>query len=319
MAPVSLFIRQGEPPFALPHTGSLEMRHLKTVAAHAIVSALLFASPCLQAQEISGSWLIDTPGFTASVAFLADGRYVEASIATGDPAHTGLEWGTYSWNESTGAITAQSLGDSNGNWGLAADVNGTRYFSVSGNTATMLQAGCAACTNTLSRILPGASPIVGSWLLSDAGRGLLSTTALLADGRYIDASIVAGDSAHTGIEWGTYNWNASTGEIAAHAVGDFSGDWGLAGDASGAQYIAVSGNSATIYQPGCADCTASLIRILPMAAVPEATNISMLILGLGLLSFLAYRRKSAQMPFSDSMVSTARFCGGNAAERAFAP
>jgi hypothetical protein len=277
------------------------MRHLKATAARAVASVLLLVSPFLQAQEISGSWLIDTPGFTASVAFLADGRYIEASIVAGDPAHTGLEWGTYSWNESTGAITAHSLGDSNGDWGLAGDVNGTSYFSVSGNSATLVQAGCSECTSTLSRILPGASPIVGSWLLSDASRGLLSTTALLADGRYIDASIVDGDSEHTGIEWGTYSWNASSGEIAAHALGDFSGDWGLAGDASGTQYIAVSGTSATIYQPGCADCTASLSRILPVAAVPEATNVTMLLLGLALLGFLAVRRKSAPIPFSDSL------------------
>jgi hypothetical protein len=213
--------------------------------------------------DVLGSWFGEGAGKIYVVSFLADGRYVFASAVPGDPSHTGIEWGAFAWNPSTGAITATSTGDTNGNWGLAGDSNGTQYLTVSGNTGLVFQPGCTSCTLALTRILPSNSPIVGSWL----GNGGANTYVLsfLSDGRYVESAAVTGDPAHTGIEWGTYSWNPTTGGITASSVGDTNGNWGLAGDSNGTQYLTVSGNTGLLSQPSCVDCSLPVSRILPVA------------------------------------------------------
>jgi hypothetical protein len=141
-----------------------------------------------------------------------------------------------------------------------------------------------------SSLAQASQPIVGSWLL-DAG-GSLGVVSFLEDGRYVEAMSVAGDSVHTGIEWGNYTWNEVTGAITATSMGDTNGDWGFAGDVNGTQYLTVSGNVGTVFQPGCSDCTGSVSRILP-APVPEPETYGMLLAGLGLVGVAARRRKQA--------------------------
>lgn len=50
------------------------------------------------------------------------------------------------------------------------------------------------------------------------------------------AEDVAGDSLHTGIEWGTFSWDAVSGKVTATALSDTNGDWGIANDVDGPQY-----------------------------------------------------------------------------------
>ena len=235
---------------------------------------------------IVGSWLGEASGNVYVANFLQDGRYIEAAVVAGDAVHTGIEWGTYSWNPTNGAITATSLGDTNGDWGFSNDVNGTQYLTVSGNSGTVFQPGCASCTVPISRILPSSSPIYGSWL-GEVGGNLFAGT-FLPDGRYIEAAVISGDPTHTGIEWGTYSWNAATGAITAAALGDNNGDWGIANDVNGTQYLTVSGNKGTIFQPGCDGCTVAIDRILP-AAVPIPATVWLF--GSGLIGIIGMARR----------------------------
>jgi hypothetical protein len=178
------------------------------------------------ADSAVGSWLWSTADELSVITLMADGRYMDAGVYYSSPgvldtAHTQIEWGTYTWNATTGAINATSVGDLNGNWGLAGDVDGIQYLTVSGNTGTLFQPGC--CSGTLS--MPAT--LVGHCGHLD-GR-CLWRQHLLADGRYIAAQVVPGDAAHTGIEWGTYSWDAASGKISATALGDLNGDWGVVG------------------------------------------------------------------------------------------
>ncbi|TCV86779.1 VPLPA-CTERM sorting domain-containing protein [Sulfurirhabdus autotrophica] len=262
---------------------SLNISRIFLLLSSIVVSAAAQAS---SADQIVGSWLLDNGSSFSVATFLQDGRYVDASAVAGDPAHTGIEWGTYSWNPVSGAITATSTGDTNGNWGIANDVDGTQYLTVSGNAGTIFQNCGPSCTGSVNRILPSSPQIVGSWLFDSSGTQVVTT--FLQDGRYMEASVVAGDPTHTGIEWGTYSWNSSTGAITATSAGDTNGNWGIANDVDGTQYFTVSGNTGTMFQNCGPSCTGSLNRILPASVpVPAAAWL----MGSGLLGLIGVARK----------------------------
>ncbi len=114
---------------------------------------------------IVGSWLVDSSqqgDATFGVfTFLNDGRYVDAFSAAGDPEHTGVEWGTFSWTSTSGMITATATGDRNGDWGFAGDVDGNQYILVDQNAATLFQPGCDDCAGNLYRVIPPSLSQVG--------------------------------------------------------------------------------------------------------------------------------------------------------------
>ena len=260
-----------------------KIQHFAAISALALSAGMAYGS-----QEIVGSWYVAEANDVVMFNFLADGRYLQSSIISGDAAHTGIEWGYYNWNEVSGEIAATSVGDTNGDWGLANDVDGAYFVQVNGNTMTGVQPGCSDCGASLSRLITGNSPIVGSWLYDLGFATHLSVTTMFDSGFYIHARVQAGDAEHTGIEWGTYSWNAGTGEISAVSLGDTNGGWGLAGDTDGNQYVLVNGNTAQLFQPGCDDCSGQLVRIMP---VPEPETYALMLAGLGLVGFAARRRK----------------------------
>jgi hypothetical protein len=90
---------------------------------------------------IVGSWVAgDTtvPDSSAVLSFFANGTYLMAQDGpSGDPTgHDGMERGTYTWNPGTGAFTATTLVDTNGEWGLS-NPQGPQTVTVSGNTLTI--------------------------------------------------------------------------------------------------------------------------------------------------------------------------------------
>lgn len=265
------------------------MPYPKAPIAAAMLLVSLGTSNLAQASAVVGSWFEETPEeFVGALTLLEDGRYLDAIIDFGTLQHAGLKWGTYSWNETTGVIELSQLGEKHEGTNPDGPPLGPIYMNVSGNSATVFEAGCGDCTASFNRVLPSASPIVGSWLSEAPGE--FGVTTMLNDGRYLQARVVAGDQAHTGLEWGTYSWNQTTGAITASSVIDTNGNWGLAGDEDGIQYALISGNTGTVFQPGCAECaTGEISRILP-SAVPEPGALALLLAGLGGLGFTARRR-----------------------------
>lgn len=263
------------------------MPYPKAPIATALLLACLGTSSLAQASPVVGSWFEEVPGeFVGALTLLEDGRYLDAIIDFGTLQHVGLKWGTYSWNETSGVIELSQLGEKHDGTNPDDPPAGPLYMNVSGNTATVFETGCVDCTANFSRVLPSASPIVGSWLSDDLGE--FGVTTMLDDGRYLQAQVVEGDQGHTGVEWGTYSWNQITGAITATSLIDTNGNWGLAGDEDGVQYATISGNTATVFQPGCVTCTGELSRVLP-SAVPEPGALALLLGGLGVLGFAARR------------------------------
>ena len=87
------------------------------------------------ASAIVGSWFI--PGDPTTVTFLADGTYYSTEEEDDAPfGYDGMERGTYTWNSSTGVLTANPSTDTNGDTGLSSLPVGLA-FSVVGNAMTV--------------------------------------------------------------------------------------------------------------------------------------------------------------------------------------
>lgn len=265
---------------------------MKIKPVHFLVS-LFAASPALAMQPIVGSWLIDDPDGHILATFLEDGTYLVALDIDGDATHTGVEWGAYTWNSAPGPdyglITAIAQGDTNGDWGIANDVDGPVKFAVSGDSATVsspLAADPLAHVYSASRIphIPGT--IVGSWTIP--GEPVVSVN-LFADGTYILGEAGTADAdGGPGIERGSYSWNPVTGEFTAfNVLTDTSGGWGLWDSGSGtanALTVMVSGaNTLLATNPGEPAFTLT-------AVVPEPSSYAMLLAGLGLTAMVVRQK-----------------------------
>jgi hypothetical protein len=75
--------------------------------------------PVASSSAVVGSWVIISDGRPAVIVFLADGtyRHSEAGAPVG-VGFIGMEKGTYTWNPTTGALTAIATLDQNGDWGF---------------------------------------------------------------------------------------------------------------------------------------------------------------------------------------------------------
>jgi len=255
----------------------------KTALALTLTLAGLSTSyAALAAQPIVGSWYAGLSGLYGVTTFLEDGTYFEVIDVTGDNLHTGVEWGTYSWDAVSGQVTAASLGDTNGDWGIAGDVDGPLYINFSGNTATVTQPGCPDCTFAAERVLHPAGSIVGTWLVPSE----LASITFFADGSYIQGQggLPVGDG-HPGVERGTYSWDSVTGIlIATSIVTDTNGDWGLSlPHGTLTVTFNASGGLTFMDNLGSVDLAA--------APVPEPETYAMLLAGLGLVGFAARRRE----------------------------
>jgi len=266
----------------------------KTCAVVPAASALLLAMPTelFAADSIVGSWYLEDP--TAPewnvVTFLADGSYYLASYLPTDSVHTGIEWGTYSWNPATGQVSASALGDLNGDYGVAGDVDGDLFAAVSGDLLTVSYPGCAPCRSDGTRVTTGSTTVVGGWLI-DYGPGEREVLTLLNDGHYMLASVYDTDAAHTGIEWGSYTWDAAGGQLAGSAIFDGNGDWGLADSVGLSMSVSLDGMLAS-FSEGVDSFSATRI----ISAVPEPAVASMMLAGLGLLGVVASRRRPSSIP-----------------------
>ena len=189
--------------------------------------------------SLIGSWAMGTntgAGIASSMlTFTSDGHYMHAQV-TGTSLATmswpGVEWGTYTYNASTGALsfacptvdTNGTAGPENGysggftDWGAPIGTCAEPSFSatVTGNTLTI--ANNTAGQSKFSRVMDNVNPMVGSWAIGTNSGARIASSMLTftADGYYMHAQ-VTGTSLATmtwpGVEWGTYTYNALTGAL----------------------------------------------------------------------------------------------------------
>lgn len=206
-----------------------------------------FAIGHLHAQAIVGGWSIKNAGeakSTAVLTFLPNGVYVMAEDGNPklDPSgKDGMERGTYKWNAKTKAFSINTLVDTTGEWGLSdADFE---TAVVAGKKLTITDESGSFSLKAVS----GGSKLVGSWYLK-SGAGYAVAT-FLADGTYFmvqDGKASGGGK--TGVERGTYKWNATTKVFTRKVLTDTNGTWGFSDNVK--RTILVAGNKLTLKVTG---------------------------------------------------------------------
>jgi hypothetical protein len=149
------------------------------------------------------------------VVLLSNGIYFQTEDLLNDDPNDidGMERGTYTWNETTGAFTAVVLVDTNGvEIGLNEPLDS---IFVVGDILTWSD---SDGSGTLNRVTNSPAnpiiitPLVGAWQIGDGARNASGILVFLNNGIYFyaeDADETAGfvDS----MEKGTYTWNETTG------------------------------------------------------------------------------------------------------------
>ena len=183
-----------------------------------------------------GSWYINSANKTL-ITFIDESNYfVTQDIDDiGEPlCSDGMESGTYTWDSITGNFSLTNVIDTTGDCGLTS-VEGDTYtpisVSISGNTLTIAD---PAGDFPLTRVLDTANPIIGGWYLDESNVGGNKTLVTFIDSNtyFVTQEVAAGEltaippSFH-GMEYGTYTYNSSTGDIVFTNVIDTTGDSGF--------------------------------------------------------------------------------------------
>ena len=136
-------------------------------AANVALPSFCIASP------IIGTWFGGNPAVATNfvlMTFLNDGTvmFAQAGDHADDPSgQSGMERGTYNWNQGSGLLTTNIPVDTNGEWGLSHPSGSSYTAAVNGNTMSITD---ASGTFTPQRLLASTTnPLVGSWKPSDYG------------------------------------------------------------------------------------------------------------------------------------------------------
>ncbi|WP_197466590.1 hypothetical protein, partial [Oleiphilus sp. HI0080] len=171
---------------------------------------------------------------------------------------SGMEWGTYTRNNSTGELTVTQTFDGNGDTGLTDAVNGltTLFAQVSGDVLTLQfddnLNGTIEEDESLEFSRSASNNLLGVWTTDLTDNDLLAFV-FFADGTYVHLEVdeeapidVSGEP--SGMEWGTYTRNNSTGELTVTQIFDGNGDTGLTDAANGLTtlFAQVSGDVLTL-------------------------------------------------------------------------
>jgi len=232
------------------------------------------------ATAIWGSWYGSNQGQaqgTVVFSFFPNGEYFlndHGNPALDPNGHPGIERGTYTWNETTGAFSSTTLVNGDGEWGLSD--GGPSQIVIAGNTLTIpgLDGG------VLTRLTDPTSAIVGGWYLRDTGLGVLD---FLPDGTYL-----LGATNPNFFEYGTYTWNAATGAFAAHVLETTNGGDGFGGATD--YSVVVSGDQIVITS---SIDVVTLSAVAP--AVPEPETYALMLAGIGFIGAIARRKRAVRI------------------------
>lgn len=198
-----------------------------------------------QPPDLIGAWTVANPtGPDREVLFfLPSGEYIHAGTRAESitaPGRMGFERGHYTATN-TRNLYVFPRRDYNAELGIGRLQESTaNSFFITGNRLEITSP--VGIQWSLTRVI-GTSPVVGGWIqgADSTAEGPFSAIAFLADNTYLHVRDgETDDTGHSGIERGTYSWNAATGAFSATAWIDDNGGWGLS---AGRTNLVVLGDS----------------------------------------------------------------------------
>lgn len=226
------------------------------------------STPVSETNSLVGTWSYSGPftedGLTGTkditLTFNEDGTYQHSEAAGGELAGgagggvPGSETGTYSWNESTGMLSVQTVtSDTNGTWGLSDLLanDESAELVITGDSMAF-----ADETFTFTKAVQASNSLIGFWSYSGpfVEDGLTGTKDITLtfndDGTYLHTEAAGGELANgagggvPGSEAGTYSWDESTGLLSVLSVtSDNNGTWGLSDAVGGDIEMVIVGSS----------------------------------------------------------------------------
>lgn len=180
---------------------------LNTNVIESTIKTILNDKSLTPSTPLLGSWVMDDANLqypnktVAVISFINNTDFMFVRVGK-QPDSTncssGVEFGTYSWNQTTGAMDFKATKDGNGDCGVArADKTQTFTTTIAGNELTL--------NGGVFKKVAGNYPLAGTWTLVDSEKRLnlfsyISSTTLIAYGSE---------------SWGymSYSYNATTGDL----------------------------------------------------------------------------------------------------------
>jgi hypothetical protein len=186
---------------------------LDTSLIESTIKTILNDKTLTPSSPLLGSWVMDDansqyPNKTiAVISFInnTDFMFVRIGKQPDDSnCSSGVEFGSYEWNQATGAMNFKATEDGNGDCGVARiDKPQTFTVSIAGNELSL--------GNAVLKKVGGNYPLAGSWAFVDKHQGSFNIHT------YISSTTLI---AYSPESWGylSYNYNAATGDFTTHTI-----------------------------------------------------------------------------------------------------
>ncbi|MEO5370730.1 MAG: hypothetical protein H7833_11735 [Magnetococcus sp. DMHC-1] len=222
--------------------------------------------------QILGTWYTQESAIVGSgiipihfaITLMSDGTYMHAEDESREKqGTTGMEYGTYTYNSSTGTLAASKVDtDTNGSLGLS---NESLSISVDGNTMTVKSTSPNEPDAKLTRLVYDPNnPLVGSWYGANATKSDAVVITFLSNGTFVLGEKNTTDpSVKSGMEFGTYTWNSSTGIMTAKVMTDTNAEGGFSHPSGTAKITMQSGNNSIVLSDNAETHTATRVAPVP--------------------------------------------------------